>query len=67
METEQGLTRLVAVSEVPVGAGTLVRADGKVLAVFAVGDAYYAIDNTCPHRGGPLAEGDVHGRVVTCP
>ena len=30
-------------------------------------DAYYAVDNRCPHRGGPLSEGIVHGDAVTCP
>ena len=27
----------------------------------------YAASNTCPHKGGPLAEGIVHGQAVTCP
>ncbi len=30
-------------------------------------DAVYALDNACPHKGGPLAEGIVHGASVTCP
>ncbi len=30
-------------------------------------EPYYAIDNACPHRGGPLSEGDLDGRVVSCP
>jgi nitrite reductase/ring-hydroxylating ferredoxin subunit len=25
------------------------------------------MDNACPHRGGPLGEGDLEGRVVSCP
>ena len=28
---------------------------------------YYAIDDTCTHRGGPLSEGEVDGTTVTCP
>ncbi|MFQ5520752.1 MAG: Rieske (2Fe-2S) protein, partial [Candidatus Methylomirabilia bacterium] len=28
---------------------------------------YYAIDNTCLHRGGPLGEGELEGNIVTCP
>ena len=38
-------------------AGKLVEAGGHSIAVFNVGKNYYAIENTCPHRGGPLAEG----------
>ena len=29
--------------------------------------SFYAIDNTCTHRGGPLCEGEVSGEEVTCP
>jgi nitrite reductase/ring-hydroxylating ferredoxin subunit len=39
----------------------------REIAVFNVGGAFYAIENTCPHQGGPLAEGFVDGNVVTCP
>ena len=28
---------------------------------------FFAVDNTCTHRGGPLAEGEVSGHEVTCP
>ena len=47
--------------------GKQVEAGGQSIAVFRVGEAYYAIENTCPHRGGPLGEGDLQGTVVTCP
>ncbi len=53
--------------ELPDGEGRVVEAGGKTLAVFNVGGAYYAIDNTCTHRGGPLGEGELSGTVVTCP
>src|SRR5947208_189524 len=29
--------------------------------------SFYAIDDTCTHRGGPLSEGEVSGEEVTCP
>jgi nitrite reductase (NADH) small subunit len=46
----------------------VVRTVGGDVAVFRTAtDAYYAIDNRCPHRGGPLSEGIVHGDAVTCP
>lgn len=47
--------------------GKLVEAGGQSIAIFNVGGSYYAIDNTCTHRGGPLAEGMLAGEVVTCP
>jgi 3-phenylpropionate/trans-cinnamate dioxygenase ferredoxin subunit len=47
--------------------GKLVEADGQRIAVFNIGGSYYAIESTCPHRGGPLAEGMVTGEEVICP
>ena len=47
--------------------GKLVDAGGRSLAVFRVGTTYYAIDNICTHRGGPLAEGMLVGEEVICP
>jgi nitrite reductase/ring-hydroxylating ferredoxin subunit len=41
--------------------------EGCELALFAVGGAHYAIDCSCPHAGGSLAEGDVRGTEVACP
>ncbi|MCI0658018.1 MAG: Rieske 2Fe-2S domain-containing protein [Acidobacteria bacterium] len=54
-------------SEVPSGAGKVVIALGRVLALFNVDGDFFAVDNSCPHRGGPLGEGYLQGRVVTCP
>ncbi len=48
-------------------AGKLVEAAGQSLAIFNLGGSYYAIENTCPHRGGPLSEGSMAGDAVTCP
>lgn len=59
--------KVAAVGEVPAGEGRVVEVEGKTLALFNVDGAYWAIDNTCAHRGGPLGEGDLDGRIVTCP
>ncbi len=48
-------------------AGKLVDAGGQTIAIFDLGGNYYAIENTCPHRGGPLAEGEMNGEEVICP
>ncbi len=45
----------------------VVRADGKELALLSTLDGLFALDNVCPHAGGPLGEGSVQGRTVTCP
>jgi nitrite reductase (NADH) small subunit/3-phenylpropionate/trans-cinnamate dioxygenase ferredoxin subunit len=55
------------VSEVPAGSGRVVEAGGREIAVFNVGGTFYAIDNICKHRGGPLGEGMLDQKVVTCP
>jgi len=64
------MSKLVKVAEtkqVAPGTGKVVEAEGRSLALFNVSGAFYAIDNTCTHRGGPLGEGDLAGEVVTCP
>ena len=37
------------------------------LALFNIEGAIYALDNTCPHAGGPLGEGKLEGNAVACP
>jgi nitrite reductase (NADH) small subunit len=41
--------------------------DGDDIVIAHVGDAFYAFSNSCPHEGGPLCEGLLHGTTVTCP
>jgi len=48
-------------------AGKLVETGGKRIAIFNVGGNYYAIEDTCPHRGGPLSEGMLAEDEVICP
>jgi nitrite reductase/ring-hydroxylating ferredoxin subunit len=59
--------RAAAVADVPAGEGRVVEAGGRALALFNVDGRFYALDNACPHRGGPLGEGDLAGAVVSCP
>jgi nitrite reductase (NADH) small subunit len=59
--------RVAAVGELGEGQARTVDVDGRSIAVFNVAGSFYAIDNLCPHRGGPLAEGDVDGKLVVCP
>ncbi|MFQ5847394.1 MAG: Rieske (2Fe-2S) protein [Candidatus Methylomirabilales bacterium] len=59
--------KVATTSEVASGQAKRVEVDGKVIALFNLEGTYHAIDNSCPHRGGPLSEGPVEGEVVTCP
>ena len=45
----------------------VVEAGGDKIAVFKSGNHFYAIDNLCAHRGGPLEDGHVEAGKVTCP
>lgn len=49
------------------GARVVKSAHGDVAVFRTDGDEAFALDNRCPHRGGPLSEGIVHGKAVTCP
>lgn len=59
--------RIGSAADVPAGEGRCVEAAGRTLAVFNVDGRFYVVDNACPHRGGPLGDGDLAGTVVTCP
>ena len=61
------LVKVANKGDVQPGRGCLVRCAGKELALFTHEGQIYALDNECAHLGGPLADGIVHGAVVTCP
>ena len=51
------------VNDLPVGRA---RACGSI-ALYRTGSGVFASTNTCPHRGGPLGEGDLLGNEIVCP
>ena len=55
------------VGDVAPGTGKAVVVGDREIALFNVDGTFYALDNTCPHQGGPLAEGWIEGTQVTCP
>jgi len=60
--------RVCSVHDVPPGEGRAARVGDESVAVFRGEDgSWYAVQATCPHRGGPLADGIVGGRSVICP
>lgn len=54
-------------SDLPPGRLTTVTVNGKEIVVLNAGKKFYAMDNACPHRGGPLSEGRREGTRLTCP
>jgi NAD(P)H-dependent nitrite reductase small subunit len=55
------------VGDVAPGTGKTVLLGRREVALFNAGGRFYALDNTCPHQGGPLSEGWIEGETVTCP
>jgi nitrite reductase (NADH) small subunit len=54
--------------DIPARGCRVVQTAGGQIALFRTAeDEVFALDNRCPHKGGPLSEGIVHGRAVTCP
>ena len=51
----------------PMGARVVRSADGDIAVFRTADDQVFALYDRCPHKGGPLSEGIVHGRSVTCP
>jgi nitrite reductase (NADH) small subunit len=61
-------TRVCRLDEIPrLGSRVMCMPAGRI-AVFRTGeDRVFALADRCPHRGGPLSQGIVHGNRVTCP
>lgn len=55
------------VSEIAAGTIKDVNVGGTEVALANVGGRFFAISNTCLHRGGPLGQGALEGNIVTCP
>lgn len=55
------------VDDIPLGEGRNISLDGRRIAIFRSAAGWFALDAVCPHRGGPLADGIVCDRAVTCP
>ena len=54
--------------QIPVGEGRAFGVDGVQVAVFRLrSGAVHAVSAVCPHKGGPIADGQVDGAIVLCP
>jgi nitrite reductase (NADH) small subunit len=59
---------IAALDDVPQRGSRVVKTPSGCVAVFRTAeDDVFALNNSCPHKGGPLSEGIVHGASVTCP
>jgi nitrite reductase (NADH) small subunit len=57
-----------AITDIPLRGARIVKTELGCVAVFRTDDnEVFATSDRCPHKGGPLSEGIVHGRKVTCP
>ncbi len=59
--------RLASLSDLPPGTSREVEHQGRIVALFNLDGKVRAIDGLCPHQGGPLADGELDGPIVTCP
>lgn len=59
---------IAALDDIPRQGARVVKTTAGCIAVFRTADdQIFAVDDRCPHKGGPLSEGIVHGTSVTCP
>jgi nitrite reductase (NADH) small subunit len=62
-------TRICKTEDIPrLGARVVRQPEGANVAIFRTAvDTFFALDDRCPHRGGPLSQGIVYGERVACP
>ena len=60
--------KIGSLNDIPVLGSRVVKTAAGNIAVFRTGDdEVFALDDRCPHKGGPLSQGIVHNKRVTCP
>jgi nitrite reductase (NADH) small subunit len=59
---------IAALDDIPRQGARVVKTPAGCIAIFRTADdQIFALEDRCPHKGGPLSEGIVHGTSVTCP
>lgn len=61
------LVEIARTDELPPGRAKTCVAGGRKIALYHTSEGWFATDNECPHRGGPLGEGDLADSEITCP
>src|SRR5438093_3782974 len=59
--------KVASVSDLPPGKVKQVTVGERVIALCNLDGTFYALDNVCLHRGGPLGEGYLDGQNLECP
>lgn len=65
--TSERFIPVARAGEIAAGSVKVVRIEDTAIAIFRVGDDYFAMDDACSHDGGPLAEGFIEGEEIECP
>ena len=61
-------TEVINLEDIPQLGARVLRTDTMDIALFRTSsDEVFALKDSCPHKGGPLSQGIVHGNTVTCP
>jgi nitrite reductase/ring-hydroxylating ferredoxin subunit len=61
------LVKVKSVAEIPPGSVAELEVGDAVYAVCNVGGEFHCVDGICPHEGGPLGQGALHGATLVCP
>lgn len=64
---ESLFVHVCSTGDVPVGEGRPVTLEGLRVAVFHTESGWHALEDSCPHRGGPLSDGILADQCVACP
>ena len=59
--------KVMKCADLEIGKSAIIEVGDKEIALFNYKGNFYAIDNTCPHRGSPLGEGRVEEGILICP
>jgi nitrite reductase/ring-hydroxylating ferredoxin subunit len=61
------LINVAGAKDLAPGQSACFEVEGQSIAVFNVDGTLYAVDDACPHSGGPLSQGNCSGTTVSCP
>lgn len=67
MSSTKRWIRIAYCRDIPLREGRSVKVGNREMAIFNLGDRFFAVENRCPHKGGPLADGIVSGATIVCP
>lgn len=66
--SEKKWIQVARLEDIPVLGSRVIRTEKETIAIFRnSNNEIFAMEDRCPHKGGPLSQGIVHGKTVTCP